>query len=204
MKLLRKWIRKLFQLIGVLFVILIVAAFLYSVPSLWRKIYTYPKLEKERNELHTKYKKPYNYLNKTDYKGVLHAHSYWSHDSRGILKEILPAAKKAALDFIFLSDHARSQLDTFPRAYHGVYDNVIIESGTEKSGLMISPMRSVTLNWDQPKDSLINEVVNSGGLVLYVHTEEKHDWDNPDYQAMEIYNIHTDLIDEEDGFTPLI
>lgn len=204
MKLLRKWIRKLFQLIGILFVILIIAAFLYSVPSLWRKIYTYPKLEKERNELHTKYKKPYNYLNKTDYKGVLHAHSYWSHDSRGILIEILPAAKKAALDFIFLSDHARSQLDTFPRAYHGVYDNVIIESGTEKSGLMVSPMRSVTLNWEQPKDSLIKGVVNSGGLVLYVHTEEKHDWDNPDYQAMEIYNIHTDLIDEEDGFTPLI
>ncbi len=197
MKVLRKWLRKLFQLIGVLLVILIVAVFIYSAPSLWRKIYTYPKLEKERNELHAKYKKPINHIEQTDYKGVLHAHSFWSHDSRGVLKEILPAAKKAELDFIFLSDHAHSQLDSFPRGYHGVYDNIIIESGTEKSGLMVSPMQPVILNWDQPKDSLIKQVTKSGGLVLYVHTEEKHEWDNPDYQAMEIYNIHTDFIDEE-------
>ncbi len=192
-----KVLRKLFQLIAILVLILIVIAFIYSAPSLWRKIYTYPKLEKERDELYTKYKKPTNHLQQTDYKGVLHAHSYWSHDSRGILEEILPAAKKAKLDFIFLSDHAHSQLDSFPRGYHGVYDDIIIESGTEKSGLMVSPMQPVFLNWDQPKDSLIKQVTQSGGLVLYVHTEEKHEWDNPDYQAMEIYNIHTDFIDEE-------
>ena len=197
MKLIRKWLGKLFQLIGILLVILIVAVLIYSAPSIWRNIYTYPKLEKARNELHSKYKKPGQYIKQTDYKGVLHAHSYWSHDSRGILREILPAAKKAALDFIFLSDHARYQLDSFPRAYHGIYDDIIIESGTEKSGLMVSPMKSVTLNWEQPKDSLIKQVTQSGGLVLYVHTEEKHEWDNPDYQAMEIYNIHTDFIDEE-------
>lgn len=199
-----KLLRKLFQLIAILVLILIVVVLIYSAPSLWRKIYTYPKLEKERNELHAKYKKPSNYIQQTDYKGVLHAHSYWSHDSRGILKEILPAAKKAELDFIFLSDHARYQLDSFPRGYHGIYDNIIIESGTEKSGLMVSPMKSVTLNWDQPKDSLIKQITQSGGLVLYVHTEEKHEWDNPDYQAMEIYNIHTDFLDEEDDLMPFV
>ena len=204
MNVLRKVLRKLFQLIAVLVLILVVIVLIYSAPSLWRRIYTYPKLEKERIELHAKYKKPVNYLKQTDYKGVLHAHSYWSHDSRGVLKEILPAAKKAELDFIFLSDHARYQLDSFPRAYHGIYENVIIESGTEKSGLMVSPMKSVTLNWDQPKDSLIKQVTQSGGLVLYVHTEEKHEWDNPDYQAMEIYNIHTDFIDEEDDLMPFV
>ena len=197
MKTIRKWLRKLFQLIGIILVILIVVVFIYSAPSLWKKVYTYPKLDKAKSELLTKYKKPNQYIRQTDYKGVLHSHTYWSHDSRGILEEIVPAAKKAELDFIFLSDHAHSQLDSFPRGYHGVYDNIIIETGTEKSGLMVNPMQPVILNWDQPKDSLIKQVTQSGGLVLYVHTEEKHEWDNPDYQAMEIYNIHTDFIDEE-------
>jgi hypothetical protein len=161
-------------------------------------------LDKTRSEIHAKYKKPNQYIKQTDYKGVLHSHTYWSHDSRGILKEILPAAKKAELEFIFLSDHAHSQLDSFPRGYHGIYDNIIIESGTEKSGLMVSPMQPVILNWDQPKDSLIKHITQSGGLVLYVHTEEKHEWDNPDYQAMEIYNIHTDFLDKEDDMLPLL
>src|SRR5690606_6968749 len=41
------------------------------------------------------------------------------------------------------------------------------------------------------------------GLVTYVHSEKEHDWDNPDYQAMEIYNIHSDLLDE-DGLLPFL
>jgi hypothetical protein len=47
-------------------------------------------------------------------------------------------------------------------------------------------------------------VVDMGGLTLYLHTEKEHDWDCPDYQMMEIYNIHTDLLDEEGSILPLI
>ncbi|MCF6223234.1 MAG: hypothetical protein L3J34_05850 [Flavobacteriaceae bacterium] len=204
MKLFRKIIIKLFKIVSLVLSIGLIAVFIYIIPMLWKRIYTYPKLEKARSDLQAKYKKPIQYIQKTDYKGVLHAHSYWSHDSRGVIEEILPAAKKANLDFIFLSDHAHSQLDSFPRSYHGIYDNVIIEAGTEKSGLMVTPMKDTVLNWNQPKDSLIKQVVNDGGLVLYVHTEEKHDWANPDYQAMEIYNIHTDFKDEEDDLLPFV
>lgn len=204
MKLLRKLVKKAIRVVSIVFAILIVALLVYAAPWLWRNMYVYPKLEKTRSELYTQYKKPVDYIKQTDYKGVLHAHSYWSHDSRGVLEEILPAAKKAELDFIFLSDHAHAQLDTFPRGYQGTYNNVLIEPGTERSGLMVSPLKGGILDWDQPKDSLIKGVVESGGLVLYVHTEEKHPWDNPDYQAMEIYNIHTDLIDEEGGIAPHI
>ena len=194
---LKKIFKILLKTVISLLVILIISALIYAAPSFWRNISVYPKLEKARNDLKAKYKEPTKYIKKTDYKGVLHAHSYWSHDSRGVIEEILPAAKKAKLDFIFLSDHAHSHLDSFPRAYHGIYDKIIIEAGTEKSGLMVSPMKDTILNWKQPKDSLIKQVVNDGGLVLYVHTEEKHDWANPDYQAMEIYNIHTDFKEEE-------
>lgn len=204
MKLFLKIIRVFFKFVLILLIIGFISALIYAAPSIWRSVHTYPKLDKIKSEIEATYKKPFDFIKQTDYKGVLHSHSYWSHDSRGIIEEILPAAKKAELDFIFLSDHAHAQLDSFPRGYHGVYDNIIIESGTEKSGLMVSPMKPTILDWDQPKDSLIKQVTDSEGLVLYVHTEEKHDWANPDYQAMEIYNIHTDFIDEGDDLLPFV
>jgi len=68
---------------------------------------------------------------------------------------------------------------------------------------MVCPMDSVVLDWRQGQDAIIKKVVDAGGLALYVHTEKSHDWENPDYQTMEIYNIHTDMLDEE-RLTPLI
>jgi hypothetical protein len=130
---------------------------------------------------------------------VLHSHTYRSHDSRGVLPEILPAAKQAGLNFIFLADHRISDQDTFPRGIHGTFEGIVIESGTESPGasMMINPLRHTILNWEQDRNLLIKGVVDNGGMAFYLHSEDEHDWDNPDYQGMEIYNIHTDLIDEK-------
>ncbi|MEZ5043442.1 MAG: hypothetical protein R2828_26330 [Saprospiraceae bacterium] len=180
---------------------LVVLLFLIvTAPFWWRHWVTYPKLEKERTALSLKYQAPTDFSGKQTYKGVLHAHSFWSHDSRGVLSEILPAAKKAKLDFIFFSDHKHSKLDSFPRSFHGIYDGIIMESGTESNGMMISPMQEGIVNWEQTDAQLIKSVVETGGFVGYLHSEEEHDWANPDFQAMEIYNIHTDLKDEEKTF----
>jgi len=188
---------------GILAILIFIIIFVLS-PALWNRWITYPKLEKERAEIWSKYQKPEKYIEKEDYQGVLHAHTYWSHDSRGTLPEIVSGAKQANLDFIFFSDHAHGKMDTFPRSFHGIYEGIIMEAGTESSnGLMVNPFDSTILDWNVPTDQLIRQVVHSGGFVGYVHTEKEHDWQNPDYQAMEIYNIHTDLEDEE-GILPFL
>ncbi len=180
-----------------IFSLLIITFIVITGPAWWSKWVTYPKLEKERAALWAKYKSPEKLIEQTDYQGVLHAHSYWSHDSRGVIKEILPAAQQAELDFIFLSDHIRNKLDSFPRGYHGNYDGVIIEAGTESKNIMVTPMQEEVLDWNQDESQLIKDVVANGGMVTYVHSEEPHNWADPNYQTMEIYNIHTDLLDEE-------
>jgi len=184
---------------------LLVIVFLILTGSAWKNHWiTYPRLEKQRAGIWAKYREPENIFELNEYKGILHAHTYWSHDSRGSIEEILPAAKQAELDFLFFSDHPHGELDSFPRSYHGSYDGIIIEPGTESSdGLMVCPMDSVVLDWEKGQNSIIKQVVDAGGLALYVHTEKPHDWENPDYQAMEIYNIHTDMLDEE-KLSPLI
>ena len=188
------------NIILLLFVVIII----FTNSSCTKHWIKYPRLENQRAEIWTKYQKPEKVIELNEYKGILHAHTYWSHDSRGSIEEILPAAKQAKLNFLFFSDHPHGELDSFPRSLHGVYDEIVIVSGTESSnGLMVCPMDTVVLDWENGQDYIIKQVVDGGGLALYVHTEKPHDWDNPDYQAMEIYNIHTDMLDGE-RLAPLI
>jgi hypothetical protein len=85
-----------------------------------------------------------------------------------------------------------------------IYDGIIIEAGTEHgSGLMINPFDSVVVDWSFPDSEIMKGIMENDGLVTYVHTEEEHDWESPYYHAMEIYNIHTDLLDE-DGILPFV
>lgn len=192
--------KNIFRFLYFVVLILLIVAAIITVPYLWKNWVTYPRLEMERAELWTKYKKPHKFIKQNEYKGVFHMHSYWSHDSRGVLDEILPAAKKAGYSFLFFSDHPHGELDTFPRSYNGVYNGIIFEPGTEGGkGLMVVPMDSSIIDWSQDQSDVIHKLVSNGGLVIYVHTEKKHDWENPDYQAMEIYNIHTDYLDGNDG-----
>ncbi|REG82038.1 CehA/McbA family metallohydrolase domain-containing protein [Algoriphagus antarcticus] len=202
----------MFKLIGkaamlIILVGLLAGVIFYLGPGFYNKWVVYPRMERSRDELWATYQKPISTIPIPEYTGVMHVHSYWSHDSRGSLKEILKGAKEAGLNFIFFSDHAHSKLDTFPRSFHGLFDGILFEAGTESSGedggMMVNPFKSGVLNWEKPRDSVIREIVDQGGLVTYVHSEKDHDWDNPDYQAMEIYNIHSDLLDEK-GILPFL
>jgi len=190
----------LYSILGLMVILFVV----YFGPSIWKNWVTYPGLETQRAAFWERYKKPTDYISLNAYRGVLHSHSYWSHDSRGTLAEILEGAKQVKFDFIFLSDHAHNKLDTLPRGYHGVFEGVILEAGTEGNwGIMVSPFDSVVLDWSKSFDTLVHEVVSHHGLVTYVHSEKEHPWGNPDYQAMEIYNIHSDLLDGKDSYLSL-
>lgn len=194
-------VKRIFKIIFSIALLLIGLSLVYLFAGpLYKNWVIYPRLEQSRKELLASYRTTVQVIPLPEYTGVMHAHSYWSHDSRGNLNEILHGAKQAELDFIFFADHAHGKLDTFPRAYHGEFDGILMEGGTESSGsdgIEINPFRDGILDWNIPRDSMIRNVVRQGGLVTYVHSEKEHDWDNPDYQAMEIYNIHTDLLDEK-------
>lgn len=192
-------LRSLMVVTGLLFLL-----FCIITGSAWRRHWVdYPQLDQERMALRAMHKPVLSKTDFTDYKGVLHSHSYRSHDSRGMLEEIIPAAQKAKLDFIFLSDHKRDVQDTFPRGYHGIYHGILIESGTESNGMMVTPMDSTILDWTQETETLKENIIEMGGMVWYVHSEETHDWGSDAYHGMEIYNIHTDFIDE-DGLFPFL
>ena len=190
-----------YLLLLILGFILIVLLLLFA-PPLWRHWVTYPHLEKQVNEFQKLRKEPDALTKLNTYRGVLHVHSYLSHDSKGTLYDIIPAAKSDGIDFIFLTDHPRNNIDTFPHGYKGSYDGVLIEPGSEKQGFDTWPLDSAIIDWKVDKDTIAKNIVSRGGIIFYAHTEEPHNWSNPWYQGMEIYNFHTDTKDE--SLPPLI
>lgn len=177
-------------------ILILAGLIIFLSPPLWRHFVTYPKLEKQVNEFQKLRKETPNLTHLNVFRGVLHAHSFWSHDSEGTLFDLIPAAKNTGLEFIFLTDHPHSNIDTIPRGYHGNYQGILIESGSEKQGFDCWPLDSVIIDWKLNKDSIAKNIVSNGGIIFYAHTEEPHNWSNPDYQGMEIYNFHTDTKDE--------
>ena len=196
-------IKKLIKyfLLAVLGVILLLIVILFA-PGLWNRWFTYPAFEKEVRSFQGLQKEPPALTSLTTYRGVMHAHSYWSHDSEGTLTRIIPAARNAGIDFIFLTDHPHGNTDSIPRVYHGYYDGVLIAPGSEKQGLCTWPLDTLVIDWTVPKDTVVKNIVTNGGMVFYAHSEEDHNWSNPWYQGMEIYNIHTDTKDE--SLLPLV
>jgi hypothetical protein len=168
----------------------------FFTPPLWRHWVTYPNLEKQVKELQKLRKETAPVTKLNVYRGVLHVHSYLSHDSRGTLYDIVPAAKANGIDFVFLTDHPRNNIDTFPHGFNGIYNGVLIEPGSEKQGFDTWPLDSTVIDWKVDKDTIAKNIVSRGGIIFYAHTEEPHNWANPWYQGMEIYNFHTDAKDE--------
>ncbi len=184
-----------YTLLVILFVFIAIIVVLF-VPPFWRNLVVYPRLDKEVAALNQLRKQPAASTGLTTYRGIMHAHSYWSHDSEGTIHDLVFAARKNSIEFIFLTDHPRGNMDTFPRGYHGNYDGVLIEPGSERQKLAIWPLSKNVTDWSTDKDTLVKNIVQAGGMAFYVHTEEPHNWGNPFYQGMEIYNFHTDTKDE--------
>ena len=184
-----------YLLLTILGLILITLIILFT-PAVWCHWVTYPRLEKEVNAFQKLRKVPAILTTFNTYRGVLHAHSYLSHDSKGTLNDLVSAAKSDGIDFIFLTDHPRGNIDTIPKGFKGNYDGVLIEPGSEKQGFDTWPLDSTIIDWRIDKDTVAKNIVSKGGIIFYAHTEEPHNWANPDYQGMEIYNFHTDTKDE--------
>ena len=196
MKLLRFFFKLIRFLLSIVVVGIVILMVVFLSKPLWRYSVTYPRLERDVVRVQQLRKEQPSPLKLKTYRGVLHGHSYWSHDSKGTVRELVSAAKKTGTGFIFLSDHPHGNLDTLPRGIQGNYDGVLIEPGTEKNGLNVWPLQPMVIDWRSSADSVVSKIVGSGGLVVYSHPEEPHNYLNQLFQGMEIYNFHVDTEDE--------
>ncbi len=193
----RRWLRRLGC--ATLLLILVVCALVLGAltPALYQRLVAFPAAEadwqalreaRQPTELDTGYQ---------DFKGVCHTHSLLSHDSEMPFEQILEAAHTADLSFVMLTDHCSGGKGDFSKQWSGMYEGVRFIRGFElSSGYLVwgLPEGSVLPCHLQP-ELLTRRVEELGGLLFFAHTEQPRPWGLPGVHGMEIYNIHTDLID---------
>lgn len=126
-----------------------------------------------------------------DWKGMIHCHSYLSHDSEGRFEDIAEACERARTDFVVMTDHQTdaSIRDGRREVLGGALFLVGCELGTPQGTIIAFPLRQPLRRW-MHSGALIAEAKRQGAVVLICHAEKWKDWDVPGLVGAEIVNLH--------------
>ena len=110
----------------------------------------------------------------TDYKGVVHVHSFLGGHSSGSFAEIISAAQSNQLQFVIMTEHTEKDFDTAAMTLQGVHGGVLFINGNEVSAP--NGDRLLTL---------------PGEVSIVAYPEEFKNWDTPGLDGVEVYNVFT-------------
>src|SRR5215211_2975412 len=110
----------------------------------------------------------------TDYKGVVHVHSFLGGHSSGSFAEIISAAQANQLQFVIMTEHTEKDFDTAAMTLQGVHAGVLFINGNEVSA---------------PNGDRLLALPEEVSIVAY--PEEFKNWDTPGLDVVEVYNVFT-------------
>ena len=192
---LRRWFGRLVRLTGWLIILTVVVVLFWLRGALYHRFVTFPREAAAWSALRAQ-RQPVAYTaGWNEYRGILHSHSHFSHDSEMAFPDILHALVLARLDFIALSDHAVEGRADFDWQWRGIHEGKLFIPGFElKEGMMPFGVASgVVLSNQTAAAILAQQIVTNGGVLFYAHPEEPREWSRPELTGMEIYNLHTDF-----------
>lgn len=199
-KALRFALRWALRLILLILVLLMLAGLWLFRHAIYNRTFVFPKQAAAWEELRAQRQDVTLDDGFYDLRGVCHSHSKFSHDSEMPFEKILEAAKTAGIQFIFMSDHVVNTKADFSWQWHGNHDGVYFFPGFEMgAGFFVWGLPQETVLSDTLDKHLLAKMISEkGGNVFFVHSEDdEHFWDLPQLGGMEIYNIHTDFLDEK-------
>lgn len=197
---------RLAKIAVVLLVLLFLAGLFWCRHALYNHYVRFPKEEAAWKELRAEWQPLPKQGDWYEYRGVLHSHSFLSHDCEVPFESILAALQQAKVDFICLSDHCNAGRADFSVQWRGLHEGKLFIPGFEmKEGAMPFGVRAgVVLSNSMPLEVLAREVIDNRGVFFYAHPEEPRRWDLPELTGMEIYNIHTAFKRYKGGWSALL
>jgi len=158
--------KKFILLIVVLLLLLSQIPFAYRRYKLRRLSATIQQLDRERRA-----PEPNGY---TEYKGVVHVHSFLGGHSTGTFADIIAAAQANQLQFVIMTEHAEKEFDTAAMTLKGMHGGVLFINGNEVSAA----------NGDR-----LLKLPDDVSIVAY--PEQFQNWDTPGLAGVEVYNVFT-------------
>jgi hypothetical protein len=110
----------------------------------------------------------------TEYKGVVHVHSFLGGHSTGTFSEIISAAHANQLQFVIMTEHTEKDFDTAAMTLVGVHRGVLFINGNETSA--------------ENGDRLL---ALPGEVSIAAYPEEFKNWDTARINGVEVYNVFT-------------
>jgi hypothetical protein len=158
--------KKFILLIVVLLLLLSQIPFAYRRYELYRLKGAIHDLEPERH--------PTNRTGFTEYKGVVHVHSFLGGHSTGTFSEIIAAAQANQLQFVIMTEHTEKEFDTAAMTLKGMHGGVLFINGNEVSAA--NGDRTLAL----PED-----------VSIVAYPEQFQNWNTPGLDGVEVYNVFT-------------
>jgi len=130
----------------------------------------------------------------TEYKGVMHVHSFLGGHSSGTFQEIIEAAQANNLDFVIMTEHKEDDFDTAAMTLSGLHGRVLFVNGNEVSAengdrTLVSPgFKSLS-----PEEEAI-AFRRSGidfPLTIVAYPEEFKDWNRFGLTGVEVFNVYS-------------
>lgn len=110
----------------------------------------------------------------TEYRGVVHVHSFLGGHTTGTFGEIISAAQTSQLHFVIMTEHTEKDFDTAAMTLQGMHGGVLFINGNE--------VRS------ENGDRLL---ALPGEVSIVAYPEEFKNWETPRINGVEVYNVFT-------------
>jgi hypothetical protein len=134
----------------------------------------------------------------TDYKGVMHVHSSLGGHSTGNFTDIIEAANRNKLNFVVMTEHTSSLMDTSAMTLMGVHAGVLFVGGNEVSTashdrLLLAPgSAEAAIAHTVGTQEVLARQRAAGSLSFIAYPHEFRSWEEvSDYDGIEVYNLYT-------------
>jgi hypothetical protein len=177
-----------------LLLVLLVLLVISQTPFIYRR-YKLGRLNTAIQQLNTESVESDRLGGLTEFKGVIHVHSFLGGHSTGNFADIISAAQANQLDFVVMTEHPSSNFNTAEMTLKGNHGAVLFVNGNEVSTaagdrLLLIPGDAQAA--DDSKHST-QEVLSrrTTGLAVVAYPQEFKNWGASGYKGIEVYNVYT-------------
>jgi hypothetical protein len=131
----------------------------------------------------------------TEYKGVIHVHSFLGGHSAGGFSEIIGAAKANDLQFVVMTEHTERDFDTSAMTLRGMHAGVLFVNGSEASTVNGDRLLVLTGTRGLSDGAALRETGSNGGdestVAIVAYPEEFKQWDMRGLDGVEVFNVYS-------------